>query len=627
MCGIAGIFGAREDALLAAMLSKLRHRGPDDEFFVGGDGFSLGARRLSIIDLAGGRQPIANETEDVWVAQNGEIYNFPPLMESLKAAGHCFRSRSDTEVLVHLYEEKGENFVEDLNGMYAIGIWDRRKKEGLLARDRAGKKPLYYHVTDKGILYFASEIKALLTLPFLSRRISRAALHHYLSYKHVPAPLSIFEGIQMLPPAHLLIYRQTEAGQCQIDVKRYWRLDFGRVWTDGLSENEIVDRLLETLGGSVQRRLISDVPIGFFLSGGIDSSLCTALAATVSKQPVETFTLAYGPDSTTAAKEQDRRCAEMVARRYRTKHHEEVIESSHLEDDLYAIINQFDEPFAGVISAYFLARRISQHVKVAVSGDGADELFGSYLSHRLAGPIQAYVDNGKSWCATTEAAHLSAQDRKLLEEIAVADDWEWRYKLLVFSDEEKSSLYGSGLAAEMEEISTAAHLRSYFAHLTARDPLNRMLEAEFNSQLPDQVLTYVDRLSMAHSLEVRAPYLDSEFLALAAGIGGAWKIRAGETKYILKKAALRYLPEEVVYRPKEGFLLPINQWLLQNLEAYAKDLLSAERLQRHGLFNSPYVEGLVNRFYSGETQLANKVWMLMVFQIWHEIYIERAGAA
>ena len=627
MCGVAGIFGTRDDGAVSKMLKTLRHRGPDDEFFVEGEGFTLGARRLSIIDLEGGRQPIPNEAEDIWVAQNGEIYNFPRLMEDLKRAGHRFRTRSDTEVLVHLYEEKGEAFVDDLKGMYAIAVWDGKKKRGILARDRAGKKPLYYHLSDKGVLYFASEIKALLTLPFLARRIHWPALHHYLSYKHVPAPLSIFDGIQMLPPAHYLVYSQDAESTGRVSVKRYWRLDFGRVWTQGLEEGEIVDALLAALRTSVERRLISDVPIGFFLSGGIDSGLCTALAATLSSRPIDTFTLGYGPESTTPAKERDRQCAALVSARYRTRHHEEVIESTHLEEELPRIMSHFDEPFAGVISTYFLARLISRHVKVAISGDGADELFGSYLSHRLAAPIQAYLWNGGNNLSAPEVDHLDDRDKAILKEIAEREDWRWRYKLVVFSEQEKRSLYDPAVAEQIGGLSTLDHLRLYFGDLTAKDPLNRVLEAEFNSQLPEQVLAYVDRLSMAHSLEVRAPYLDTEFLELAAGIDGLWKIREGQTKYILKKAALRYLPEELVHRPKEGFLLPINQWLLQGMEPYVRASLSPDRLRQHRLFTPDYVKSLLEGYYQGHSHLGTKLWVLIAFQIWYEAYMEDSFSA
>jgi asparagine synthase (glutamine-hydrolysing) len=626
VCGIAGIFGAKDETSVARMLRTLRHRGPDDEFCVARDRFTLGVRRLSIIDLLGGRQPVANEAGDIWVAQNGEIYNYRRLMEHLKAAGHRFCSRSDTEVIVHLYEDNGEQFVDRLDGMYAIAVWDGNSRKGILARDRVGKKPLYYHFSKKGVLYFASEIKALLTLPFLGRRICKPALHHYLTYKHIPAPFSIFDDIQIIPPGHLLIYREGNR-KAEIAIKRYWQLDFGRVWTAGLSELEIVDRLLSTLSRGVERRLVSDVPIGFFLSGGVDSSLCAAIAATASKQAIETFTLGYGPASTTEPKEQDRQYAARIARLYGTQHHEEIIEASHLEDDLHDIVQHFDEPFAGVISAYFIARRISRHVKVAVSGDGADELFGSYLSHRIAVPIQAYLRDPGQWSCRPETAHLSVQDKRLVQQIAADEDWRWRYQLGVFSDEEKRALYSRELADQLAQTSTAEHFRLYFSDLTAKDPLNRILEAEFNSQLPDQVLTYADRLSMAHSLEVRSPYLDTEFVELAAGIPGSWKIRNGQTKYILKKAALRFLPEELVYRQKEGFLLPINQWLLQSMEPYVRDLLSRERLQRHGLFRPDYVEALVKDFYAAEAHLANKVWALLVFQIWYDIYFEASAAA
>ncbi len=604
------------------MLGKLAHRGPDDEFCVGEDDFTLGVRRLSIIDLEGGRQPIGNETEDIWAAQNGEIYNYPVLMEELKGAGHRFRTRSDTEVLVHLYEEKGEGFVHHLKGMYAVALWDGKKKKGFLVRDRTGKKPLYYHITDSGVLYFASELKALLTLPFLARKIHWPALHHYLSYKHIPAPLTIFEGIHTLPAAHYLVFKQESDGAGRISLERYWRLDFGRLWTEGRSEDEITEVLLNQLRESVRRRLISDVPIGFFLSGGVDSALCVALGATLSDQPINTFTLSYGPESTSPAKEQDREFAAQVARRYGTRHFEEQMEYKNLEEELFSIIHHFDEPFAGVVSSYFLARLISRHVKVAISGDGADELFGSYLSHRLAAPMESYIQNGRNVSCSPEVAQLDSRDQGILEQIAEGQDWLWRYKLMVFTDEEKRALYLPDMKDRLEGTSSLEHLKLYFNDLTAKDPLNRMLEAEFHSQLPDQVLTYVDRLSMAHSLEVRAPYLDTDFLELAAGAEGCWKIREGQTKFILKKAALRYLPEELVYRPKEGFLMPINQWLLKKMEPYVTSLLSPEPLQRQGLFNSEYVQNLLKQFYSGQSHLGTKLWVLIAFQIWYEAYME-----
>jgi len=622
MCGIAGIFGAWDRQAVEGMLAQLRYRGPDDEFCIGGKDFTLGACRLSIIDIGGGRQPIPNETEEIWVVQNGEIYNHPALMEGLKRAGHSFRSRSDTEVLVHLYEEKEEQFLSELNGMFAIAIWDDRKKRGFLARDRIGEKPLYYHLSDSGILYFSSEIKALLTLPFLSKKIHWPALNHFLSYKHIPAPLSIYEEIRSLPPAHALVFAQDDSGKNYISVERYWRLDFSRIWTQGLSEEEIVEALLDQLKKSVERRLISDVPIGFLLSGGIDSGLCTALAATCSPQPINTFTLAYGAQSTNPAKERDREYAAQVARRYNTCHHEGIIEAAHLEEEIPKIMSHFDEPFSGVISTYFLARVMSQHVKVAISGDGADELFGSYLSHRLAVPMEAYLRDGNEGLSLPETVHLDERDRAILKKIADNEVWRWRHKLMVFTDSEKTSLCASEVTEQFGDLSSLQHLRSYFDQLTAQDPLNRILEAEFNSQLPDQVLTYVDRLSMAHSLEVRSAYLDRDFVELAAGIEGCWKIRDGRTKYILKKAALRYLPADLVYQSKEGFLMPINQWLLQDMEPYVRASLSPARLRKQGIFNPDYVKRLLENFYQRQLHLGTKIWTLIAFQIWYETYLD-----
>ncbi len=622
MCGICGVFGRSDQDSLQGMMRVLTHRGPDDEHSVSDQAFSLGTRRLGIIDLEGGRQPLANENQDIWVVQNGEIYNYVSLMKKLKGFGHHFLSRSDTEVLVHLYEEKGQKFLEEIDGMFAIALWDNRKKKGMLARDRVGKKPLYYHITQTGALYFSSEIKGLLSLPFFKKKIHRPALHHFLSYKHVPAPLTIYEGIFALPPAHQLIYRIVENGKATIEIERYWQLDFSQVWTEGLSEDEIVDTLLDSLQKSVEKRLVSDVPVGTFLSGGVDSGLCTALAAMMSPQPIQTFTLAYGDQDGNPAKERDRRFAAIVAKRYQTHHHEAVIDPHHLEEDLSDILGHFDEPFGGVISTYFLARLISQEVKVAISGDGADEIFGSYLSHRLAIPIHDYTQGGKKGVPDSVAL-LNQNDQNILKQIADEKEWRWRYRLFVFSDEEKYSLYSEAYIEALGEVSTQEHLKSYFGPLSALDPLNRILEAEFNSQLPDQVLTFVDRLSMAHSLEVRAPYLDTDFLKLAAGVESAWKIRKGETKYILKKAGLRYLPKELVFQPKEGFLMPINQWLLTYMGDYVRELLSPSRLDKQGIFNSAYIQILLERFYQGNAFLGAKLWLLIVFQIWHDRYMDR----
>lgn len=594
MCGICGVFGKSDRAAVAAMLQTLRHRGPDDQHIVSGDRFALGTARLSIVDIAGGRQPLTNEDGTVVAAQNGELYNFPELGPALVERGHRFVTRTDTELLPHLWEDYGERLPEHIDGMFAIAVWDTVKGVGLLARDRMGKKPLYYW-ENQGAIYFASELKALLAIPGFSRRLSLEAMHHYLSYKHVPHPLTIFEGVGMLPPAYRLVYRPGAAPA----LSRYWRLSFAPPDGPVPDDEEAAEELLRRMRTAVRRRLMSDVPVGFFLSGGIDSSLTTALAVEVASSQVKTFTLTYADDSTTAGKEQDRKWARWVAERYGTDHHEETVVFSNYPESIRQIIRAFDEPFAGVVSTYFLSQRMAQHVKVAVAGDGADELFGSYRSHRLAAGAET------------------------MESTDGLPDWQWRERLLVLSEHEKSELYSADVKAALAGVSTSDHLRRAFEGLTARDPLNRMLEAEFHGIFPDQVLTFVDRLSMAHSLEVRSAFLDTEVVEYAASLPGSLKIRNGETKYVLKQAALRYFPEEMVRRPKEGFLMPVTNWMLGQLQPWVRATLSSDRLALHGLFDPRRVRELVDRLYqpNADYQSVNRVLALVVFQEWYEMYL------
>ena len=576
------------------MLEALHHRGPDDRHIESGDRYAIGATRLSIIDVEGGRQPLRNEDGTVVAAQNGELYNFPIVRPALLERGHHLVTRTDTELLPHLWEEVGEQLPEHIDGMFAVALWDERQQLGLLARDRMGKKPLYYwHHRDA--LYFASELKALLAVPGFTRRLNLEALHHYLSYKHVPHPMTIFEGVRMLPPAHRLVFRPGT----QPAISRYWELSFAsdrRV----ADETEVVDELLARMRQAVSRRLMSDVPVGFFLSGGIDSSLTTALAAEVAQSRVKTFTLTYSNGATTPGKEQDRRWASWVADRYATEHHEESIETGDYPSSLRKILRAFDEPFAGVVSTYFLSQRMARHVKVAVAGDGADELFGSYLSHRVAAGAEQ-LPGGLG-----------------------GPDWEWRSRLLVMEDDEKRELYSTDVRTALASVSTRDHVRCAFSQLTARDPLNRMLEAEWHGIFPDQVLTFVDRLSMAHSLEVRSAFLDTDVVEYVASLPGSLKIRNGETKYILKQAAARYFPEEMIRRPKEGFLMPITQWILGELQSWVRDVLSLERLALHGIFDPARVNDVVNAAYrpgSGYREV-NKVLALVIFQEWFEMYCQ-----
>jgi asparagine synthase (glutamine-hydrolysing) len=591
MCGICGVFGRADREVVGRMLETIRHRGPDDAFIVAGDGFTMAAARLSIIDVHGGRQPLANEDGSVTASQNGEIYNFGTLREELLARGHRLRTRNDTEVLPHLWEEEGCGLPKRIDGMFALSVWDATKRIGLLARDRVGKKPLYYW-QHQDALYYASELKALLAVPGFDRRLNLQALHHYLSYKHVPHPLTIFEDVSILPPAHQLMYEPGAAPR----VERYWQPSFAPAERLPDNEEEIVDALIERLKDGVSKRLVSDVPVGFFLSGGVDSSLVTALATEVAGARVQTFTLTYEDASTTEGKEQDRRWARWTAERFGTDHREETITCFDYPAAIRRILKSFDEPFAGVVSTYFLAEAMARHVKVAVSGDGADELFGSYRSHRMAFPE---ADKGDE------------------------PDWEWRARLLVLSEDEKARLYSPWMREAIAGTSTAVHLQRAFDHLTARDPLNRILEAEFRGIFPDQVLTYADRLSMAHALEVRSPFLDTAVVDFVTSLPGSLKIHDGETKYVLKKAALRYFPEEMVRRPKEGFLMPITSWLLGHLQPWVRETLSPERLRLHGLFDATQVTRLVDRLREPGADYVdvNRVLVLAIFQEWYELYL------
>jgi asparagine synthase (glutamine-hydrolysing) len=621
MCGIAGVFGGGDRDTVGAMLEALIHRGPDDGHVVAGREFALGARRLSIMDVSEGRQPMSNETGAIWAAQNGELYNFPEIYPALLGRGHRLQTRCDTEVLPHLYEDYGVALPERIDGMFAVALWDVRTRTGLLARDRMGKKPLYYW-EHQGALWFASEIKSLLRVPGFRRRLNLEALHHYLGYKHVPHPHTIFDGVCMLPPAHRLIYRPG----VPLRVERYWELPLDvDPALDALPEEELVEQLLDLLRRGVERRLMSDVPIGFFLSGGLDSSLSTALAAEMCPGRIKTFTLTYGPGSTTPGKEEDRRWARWVAEKYDTEHLEETIAFQDFPGNFRRILAAFDEPFSGVVSTYFLSRLIGKHVKVALAGDGADELFGSYLSHRLANPLAHFAEYQR----TGDAALIRPfEDRpEFLGRLAETDDWAWRAKLLVFSDAEKRELYSPDIAAALRDCSTAHNLRAAFAPLRDVDPLNRVLKAEFRTFLPDQVLAFVDRLSMAHALEIRSAFLDTDLVTFVSRLSGRWKIRDGQTKYLLKRAALRYFPEEMVCRPKEGFVMPVNAWLMRDLEDYVRQTLDVHELNKHGLFCAVRVQRWLDEFYAGRTEHANKVLSLLAFQEWHALYRPEVVAA
>ncbi len=563
--------------------------------------------------------PIANETRDVWVVYNGEIYNFASIRQDLEAAGHTFSTRTDTEVIVHLYEEEGDGFPHRLNGMFAIALWDARRSRLLLVRDRMGIKPLYYWFRDGGII-FGSEIKSILQDPRIAREMDPVALHHYFSFKNVPAPLTIFRGVRSLLPGELAVF---EKGGLRL--VRYWQI---QAKEEGPADPaEAAARLRALLEDAVRLRLVSDVPVGAYLSGGLDSSSVVALMSRGAAGRLKTFALTYRDEF--AGKSEDRRYAAEVSRRYHTEHYEYIMDAEELPARLSDVLRAFDEPFAGVVSTYFLSQLIRQHVKVALSGDGADELFGSYLAHRLAYPVSHFLRLRREG----RLSALTANDRAILAEYAdrmdelarlTADgeeEWQWRSKLLVFSEEQKRSLYTGPMAAAVGHASSPELVREELARVTATDPLNRILELDCITLLPDQVLPFVDRLSMAHSIEVRPPYLDFRLVEFAFSLPGGLKIRNGVTKFILREAVKDLLPAGIVQRKKEGFLLPVNAWLIQRFRGFVESALAPDRLALHGILRPDAVRQLLDEHYAGKADHAVRLWTLAMFQCWHDLYV------
>ena len=608
MCGICGFIGERDVGALAAMTTALRHRGPDDEGFFVSPFASLGSRRLSIVDVVHGHQPMRNESGSVVVAFNGEIYNAESLRDELVSRGHRFNTRCDTEVIPHLYEEHGDEFIQQLDGQFAIAVWDGSRRRMLLSRDRAGIKPLYYAELG-GRFLFGSEIKSILAGVRSRPPLCLEAVYHYLSFKYVPPPLTIYEGVAAVQPAEQVVLHDG-----RVTKRRYW--DFGHSPCEIGDEREIVDRLEHLLARSVRRRLIADTPVGALLSGGLDSSLIVAMAAEAADRPISTFTLAYEEDFANKQREVD--AARQVADLFGTKHYEYVTSYRELLEDLPTILGCFDEPFAAVMSPYFLHKLVRKHVKVCLGGDGADELFGSYLTHRLAVPIHNLMTHGEA--AVRQRPELVApfeDDIDRVVSLAQPNDWAWRASLSVFREDEKRALLNSDHEI-FNEFDSITLVRDIFDTYRSDDVQNRQLNHDFRTVLPNVVLNFNDKLSMAHSVETRVPFLNHELVEFAFSLPGRLKIKNGCCKWLLKEVARRRLPADIVDRPKEGFVMPINVWQQTVLREVIEQTLASERIATHGFFEEKAVGRLVDRYYAGETGLQYQVWTLFCFQLWYD---------
>lgn len=629
MCGICGTFFFSRDAQVDAaevrrMNEQIIHRGPDEDGFYLKGQVGLAMRRLSVVDLSSGQQPISNEDGTIWIVYNGEIYNFPELKKDLESRGHRFKTRTDTEAVIHAYEEYGVDCPNKFNGMFAFAIWDSRRERLFIARDRLGKKPLYYY-KDHERLVFGSELKSLLQAKGVPRQVSKPALDLFLTFEYVPAPHSIFENIFKLPAGHTL----SIDGTGKLEIRQYWDLHFHE---NGYHEQELEKGLLELLQDAVKIRLMSDVPLGAFLSGGIDSSCIVALMAQVMKEPVKTFSIGFKEGSYN-----ELNFARTIAKHFKTDHKEFILEPSAL-DLTENLVKHLDEPLGdfSIFPTYLVSKMAREYVTVVLSGDGGDELFGGYDTYLADAMYQryrkvpAFIRNQVIMPVTTclppgeKKKGWRNRLKRFVEGTRYPEDLQHVRWMMFLAEEEKSQLYGEAMSPMREQHLPYDYIRGYFSSADSQDYLNRQLYVDIKTYLCDDIMVKVDRMSMATSLEARAPFLDYRVVEYAATIPSALKIRGTQTKYILKKALAPLLPPEIIHRGKEGFSIPIKNWLRAELRPMMLDLLSPTRMRRDGFFNADFVQQLVNEHLQGVENHSHRLWALMVFCIWRDQYLVSA---
>jgi asparagine synthase (glutamine-hydrolysing) len=623
MCGIAGIVSADsgeriEAATIRRMCDAIVHRGPDDEgIFVKGN-TGLGMRRLSIIDLSGGHQPVFNEDRTVWVVYNGEIYNFPELRRELEKLGHRFATHTDTEVIVHLYEEMGADCVQKLRGMFAFALWDQRHSRLLLARDRLGIKPLHYAQLN-GSLLFGSEIKALLAVAPELAETNREALLQYFYFGYIPDPLTAFLPIQKLPPGHLLEF---EGGE--VRVRKYWDLPLYSTHSPR-SEEECLEELEHRLAEAVRIRLISDVPLGALLSGGTDSSTVVALMARACSGPVRTFSIGFGQ-----AEFNEAPYAKLVAERFGTEHHELILEPD-IVGTVEFLSRSLEEPFgdSSMLPTYYVSSLARQHVTVALSGDGGDEMFAGYERYRIHLNDRSYRWIPQ-WAGRFYREHAHRRLPHLLPgrnlAYSISLPWAERYAegISLQPFQREMSLLSDDFVATSEPLSV---VRDYLEKAPAADALSRLLYLDTKTYLPGDILTKVDRMSMLTSLEARVPMLDHVFLEWVTGLTPEWKMRGSDQKYILRKLAERVgVPKEVLHRRKQGFALPLVHWIRHELkDLILSVLLDPSSLQR-GYFNPSGVRRILDEHFRGRRDHSPRIWRLLMFELWQRNFLEQLRA-
>ena len=624
MCGIYGVKGRLDDVPFERMDRALVHRGPDS----GGlhldraNRVGLGVRRLAIIDLEGGRQPIHNEDQSAWIVLNGAIYNYGELREALEAKGHRFYTRSDTETIVHLYEEYGTAGVHLLRGMFGFALWDASRRRLVLARDRLGVKPLYYW-QGGGTLVFASEIKAILEHPAVSPTVDREALLAYLALQYVPHPKTMFEGILKLPAGHLLV-----ADPGGVWVERYWApvfADVPRTVPDGVAAAEC-ERLLQE---SVALRLVADVPVGALLSGGVDSGLVVALMAREAGRRVKTFTVGFEESGGYSELTEARRVAQWLG----TDHHEEVLKPIQVADILPRLVWHLDEPVAdqAALPTYLICGVAATQVKVVLTGEGGDEIFGGYPRYawfRVAAALRRRIPALATLAAraTTASPAGSAVRRKgrllFAEGSDAARHAEW---VGVFTGGELTRIRGPALRDGLPEDPAQARIAATLA-AAGTDPVHRLMALDLDTWFPDDTLVKLDKMSMAHSLEAREPLLDHRLVEVLSTFPSRLKVRGLRTKLLLNLVARRVLPPSVVHHRKHPFRLPVGPWLRGPLDGLCRELLAPERLEREGYFDPAYVRSLRQAHLEGRRDAHRQLWALLCFQLWHAIFIDRSIA-
>jgi asparagine synthase (glutamine-hydrolysing) len=624
MCGIAGVVSATREsditeALVHHMCEQIVYRGPDDEGLYVADGAGLGMRRLGIIDLSGGHQPVFNEDRSAWIVYNGEVYNFPELRPELEKRGHRFYTKTDTEVIIHLYEEMGADCVQKLRGMFALAIYDKKKRKLVLARDRVGKKPLHYALL-KDKLYFASEIKSILAVAPELAEINAQALLDYLYYGYVPDPLTAFTGIHKLPAGHLLEF---EDGKIQI--RQYWDLPAYNTHVPK-SDEECLEELEHRLLEATRIRLISDVPLGAFLSGGIDSSTVVALMARASSSPVKTFSIGFTKDDFNEAK-----YARMVASKFGTDHHEMILEPNVVET-VEHLTSSLEEPFgdSSMLPTYYVSQMARKHVTVALSGDGGDELFAGYDRYRIHSN-RRFFEYIPEWARrfyrdqVFPLVPLSMKGRKFSYNVTLP--WRERYVdglSFVPAFERDAPLLSDEFRQVLRRSDNPENvLLRYFAKAPARDPVSELLYVDTKTYMAGDILTKVDRMSMLNSLEVRVPMLDHEFIEWVTGLPPEWKLRGSTQKYILRKLAERVgVPLEALNRPKQGFALPLVHWMRHELKDVVMTLLEPRSLQR-GYFEASGIRLLMNDHLQRGRDVTARIWRLLMFELWHRNFLEQ----